>query len=119
MSKLREAIKEARHTVNVCMLFWRKYTEWRDAHRDHTAVFIHVGDPDIVQALIKRSPRWQEFVKFEKQLAATHDAVDGVMAAARKIFPEPSFKPRVVGPDNVVCDCAACTASKATRSFDA
>jgi hypothetical protein len=137
MSKLREAIAEARHTVNVCKMFWRSYTKWRAANPSVDAVFVHVGDPDIVQDVIKRSPRWQLFEQFEADQRMANTPMNAVpfnrdgspRSAAIARNTGVTFKPRVVGPLQVTCDCPACTAStcdcpactasKATRSFDA
>lgn len=134
MNKFRNAIEEGKFAARALRHFYKCYRKWRDANPDEDVVYVYVGHPDMAAAIVKQSALWQRFAEWEKansrtdlepteniqshaarDLAATQAAVDAVNAANRR-NPDPrKFTPVVVGPGNVRCACAACTASRATR----
>lgn len=80
---------------------WRR---WRAESPEKYEVMVYVGSPEQLHKMLGKLPlvaRTRENILSE----AVHDQM------AR----EPKFQPRLVQPGVVQCDCAACTASRATR----
>lgn len=113
MNKFRNALEEGKFAARIARQFFRAYRRWRDANPDEDVVYVYVGHPDMAAAIVKQSALWQRFAAWEQSQAvkASVEALDG--------------NTRVVGAPNSwaegppgrvdVCNCAACTASRATR----
>jgi len=114
--KFRKAVDDGKFAARVARQFFRSYRKWRDANPDEEVVYVYVGHPDMAATIVRQSPLWQRFAEWEKrqrdadvmfgrqniESQAARDATAAVHRVA------PLLRP-------AQCDCAACTASRATR----
>lgn len=115
MNKFRNAIEEGKFAARVARQFFRSYRKWRDANPDEDVVYVYVGHPDMAATIVKQSPLWQQYAKWERlQTQAT--AFDAGAMSPQTVYDNiraaQAGHPRL---RTVECDCAACTASRATR----
>lgn len=132
MNKLRNAIEEGKFAARIARQFFRAYRKWRDANPDEDVVYVYVGHPDMGAAIAQQSPLWQRFAAWEQEQdmtampmslfsrdeskpskwdSLTHAEKEARYDAAHKLLDKRATTlPRIAQ-----CDCAACTASRATR----
>lgn len=111
MNKFRNAIEEGKFAARVARQFFRSYRKWRDANPDEDVVYVYVGHPDMAATIVRQSPLWQRFAAWERQRDHWRERdeqsnAEKVQAAIHRAAP--LLRP-------AQCDCAACTASRATR----
>lgn len=101
MNKFRNAIEEGKFAARVARQFFRSYRKWRDSNPDEDVVYVYVGHPDMAATIVRQSPLWQRFAELEANMDVQRAAA-AMADRARDLV-------------NVRCNCAACTASRATR----
>lgn len=121
MNKFRNAIEEGKFAARIARQFFRAYRKWRDANPDADVAYVYVGHPDMGAAIAQQSPLWQRFERWEQ--------IERAQAASRSTWRNPPYvsplddKRDATAAVHAVapllrpaeCDCAACTASRATR----
>lgn len=108
-SKFRNALEEGKFAARIARQFFRAYRKWRDANPDADVVYVYVGHPDMGAAIAQQSPLWQRFAEWEASRKGITPAWDP--PPQRGPFDRTEGAIRRTGH----CDCAACTASRATR----
>jgi len=95
-------IDEDEFEAGALQQFLRAWRNWRKDNPDAEVVYVYVGHPDMAAAIVRQSPLWQRFAEWEKRGGPNDfSQLGGKYHSTMKFVPP--------------CDCAACTASRATR----